>query len=233
MDKKLKILNAAREEFCEKGFIEASISGITKRAEVNNAMVNYYFGSKQRLYQKVLLSFVNANILQQLNKYYKKLEKHHLDVAQNLFCRIYVKVPLVTIRNEKVGKFLFREFLSNRPESKKFFHQLLKDISNDSLSIVKKGIQQGVFECSNPEHLLISEHLTALFIHFLPLIDAKDVLKPLSKMDLNSIRDNTLERIFKSLAVSGRPIYPQIPESLKREMDNFVEQLIDEGGLYL
>jgi len=225
-----KILTAATEEFSEKGYAAASISLITKKAGVNKAMVNYYFGSKEKLYHKVLLSMINVGVLNKIDDFYKKLQTYRLDPAQSLYCRIYVKLPLVTVRNQKAGKFLWREMLNNRAEYKGFIKEVMAERATETLKIIKQGIKQGYFQCSSPEHLLISEQLTALFIHFLPLIEDEPKIETSKEADLNKIRKYSLERVFKTLAVSGKPIYPEIPKKIKKEMDIFIKELINEGG---
>lgn len=47
------ILSAAEEEFAEKGFALASVRTICQRANVNVALANRYFGSKEELYRMV------------------------------------------------------------------------------------------------------------------------------------------------------------------------------------
>ncbi len=49
-DKKEHIINVAVELFAEKGFEGTSIRDLAARADVNVAMVNYYFGSKEKLF---------------------------------------------------------------------------------------------------------------------------------------------------------------------------------------
>src|SRR4051812_24015069 len=53
-DKKEHIMNVAIELFGEKGFEGASIRDIAARADVNVAMVNYYFGSKEKLFEAIV-----------------------------------------------------------------------------------------------------------------------------------------------------------------------------------
>lgn len=48
-----RILAAAEVEFSEKGFALASVREICKRARVNCALANRYFGSKENLYRTV------------------------------------------------------------------------------------------------------------------------------------------------------------------------------------
>ena len=52
---KLKLLEAAGEEFAEKGFEGAKVRSICSRAGVNNAAVNYHFGDKEQLYVQAIL----------------------------------------------------------------------------------------------------------------------------------------------------------------------------------
>ena len=48
-----KILAAAEQEFAEKGYELASVREISRRADVNVALANRYFGSKEELYRVV------------------------------------------------------------------------------------------------------------------------------------------------------------------------------------
>lgn len=47
--KKIQILNVAEELFSQQGFDGTSVRAIAKIAEVNIAMISYYFGSKEKL----------------------------------------------------------------------------------------------------------------------------------------------------------------------------------------
>jgi AcrR family transcriptional regulator len=53
-DKQEHIMNAAIELFAEKGFEGSSIRDLAARADVNVAMVNYYFGSKDKLFGAIV-----------------------------------------------------------------------------------------------------------------------------------------------------------------------------------
>ena len=52
---KVKLLEAAGEEFAEKGFEGATVRAICDRAGTNLAAVNYHFGDKEQLYEQAVL----------------------------------------------------------------------------------------------------------------------------------------------------------------------------------
>jgi AcrR family transcriptional regulator len=54
MDKKEQITREAMELFAKKGFEGTSIRDIASNAGVNIAMINYYFGSKEKLFESLL-----------------------------------------------------------------------------------------------------------------------------------------------------------------------------------
>ena len=51
---KVRLLEAAGEEFAEKGYELARVRSICERAGANLAAVNYHFGDKEQLYLDVL-----------------------------------------------------------------------------------------------------------------------------------------------------------------------------------
>jgi AcrR family transcriptional regulator len=54
-DKQLEIIQVAEALFAEKGFDGTSIRDISAKADVNVAMVSYYFGSKEKLLEALVL----------------------------------------------------------------------------------------------------------------------------------------------------------------------------------
>jgi AcrR family transcriptional regulator len=52
---KVRLLEAAGEEFASKGFDGATVRDICERAGANQAAVNYHFGNKEHLYEEAVL----------------------------------------------------------------------------------------------------------------------------------------------------------------------------------
>jgi AcrR family transcriptional regulator len=53
-DKRHQIIDTALGLFAEKGFEGTSIRDIAEKASVNVAMVNYYFGTKEKLFEQIV-----------------------------------------------------------------------------------------------------------------------------------------------------------------------------------
>ena len=53
-DTRRAILTAAKTEFADKGFSGARMSSIAVKSSANQALIHYYFGSKENLYKEVL-----------------------------------------------------------------------------------------------------------------------------------------------------------------------------------
>lgn len=59
-DMEQRIIDAACELFVQKGFVETSMSDIAARVGVNRPAINYYFRTKERLFQAVLGNIVGS-----------------------------------------------------------------------------------------------------------------------------------------------------------------------------
>jgi AcrR family transcriptional regulator len=66
-DRRAAILDAARAQFAEKGYVGASVRGIARDAGVDPALVHHYFGSKEQVFVAAMeLPFQPAELLPQV-----------------------------------------------------------------------------------------------------------------------------------------------------------------------
>ncbi len=61
MDARERILHIAEEMFAKKGYDGTSVNEIAKEAEVNKALIYYYFESKKDLLNTLFFEFVKLN----------------------------------------------------------------------------------------------------------------------------------------------------------------------------
>src|SRR6188474_1700146 len=73
---RVRILTSAVAEFSLRGFKGASMDAIAARTETTRALINYYFGSKEKLYLAVL-----ERVYAEIREAEKDLELDHLSPA--------------------------------------------------------------------------------------------------------------------------------------------------------
>lgn len=72
-DKQMEILHAAEKLFSEHGFDGTSVRDIAKEANINIAMISYYFGSKEKLLEALIINRIADMRLQMENLYRENL----------------------------------------------------------------------------------------------------------------------------------------------------------------
>ncbi|MEO1434911.1 MAG: helix-turn-helix domain-containing protein, partial [Bacteroidota bacterium] len=57
-----RILEIARSEFVKNGFSGTRMQAIADKAEINKAMLHYYFRSKEKLYREIFQDILNTMV---------------------------------------------------------------------------------------------------------------------------------------------------------------------------
>jgi len=136
LDKKEHIMEAAQALFAAQGFEGTSVRDICQHAGVNIAMVNYYFGSKEGLFEKMVehkASFMRGKLEELLgNKELSPMEKV----------------------DRIIGEFVERMF-SNRDftltvtremskSSRQPVHEVMASVFFRNMSLLKQIIEEGI-----------------------------------------------------------------------------------------
>ena len=140
-DKKAHIINHAIELFAEKGFEGSSIRDLAARAGVNVAMVNYYFGSKEKLFASMVeeRASYTRGVLEEIagNTTYSDIEKIE---------RIIDAFIKKLFTNRKFHRVMHQEMMLNQRET---LSQSIVDILYPNSLIIKNvleaGMKKGVF----------------------------------------------------------------------------------------
>jgi len=135
-DKKVHIMDHALELFAEKGFEGTSIRDLAARAGVNVAMVNYYFGSKEKLFESLVevKSSYSRGILEEIarNTLYTDIEKVER-IIDNYINKLFT--------NRKFHRVLHQEMMLNQRET---LQQSIVDILYPNSLIIKGVIEAGI-----------------------------------------------------------------------------------------
>ncbi|MTI54298.1 TetR/AcrR family transcriptional regulator [Geosporobacter ferrireducens] len=145
-ESKQRILDAALDVFFEVGFEGARVSDIAKRAQVNQALIYYYFKSKEELLTALINIHIDEMVLlkSQLMKNKSILNKKDVnEVADEMMDFLKDK--------KKIFSILFGEMIKNSGSEKinkafEFFSPIMEDRRQrlNVLEIDPEGIDRGI-----------------------------------------------------------------------------------------
>ncbi len=139
-DKQIQILEVAETLFAEKGFDGTSIRDISKEANINVAMVSYYFGSKEKLLESLIL-FKTSGLKEQL----VNLIEENLEPVEKINKLIELYINRLNC-NKGIYRVLHFELASKK---RVLDIQSFSDIKKSNLKslelIIQEGQAKGVF----------------------------------------------------------------------------------------
>lgn len=141
-EKQLQIMKKALEVFAEKGFDSASVRDIAQRAEVNVAMISYYFGSKEKLLEAI---FMNNTYSMK-----KKIESIIHSKTHDAFEKVDLLIDTylnVIVENRSFHQLMMREqvLIKEGP-----LYSYIRDMKRQNRTLieiaVKSGQKAGIFQ---------------------------------------------------------------------------------------
>lgn len=159
-EKQIEIIIAAERLFAEEGFDGTSVRDIAKAANVNVAMISYYFGSKEKLLEALLLYRVSSMKLT-----LESVSQENISPVEKMNKLIYTYVNRIH-SNRCIYQILHFE-LSNKKRELNFkeFIQLKKENLKFIEAIVKEGQEKGFY--SNDINIaLLPTIIIGSYIHF-------------------------------------------------------------------
>jgi len=159
-DKQIQILEVAETLFAEKGFDGTSIRVIAKMAKINIAMVSYYFGSKERLLESLII-YRTSDLKNQLDN----LLDEELEPIDKINKLIELYINRIN-SNRGIYRILHFEFTSKKREQNLLAFSELKKGNLKSLeSIIEEGQRKGIFR-KDVIIPLITPTILGTFFHF-------------------------------------------------------------------
>ena len=159
ISKEENILFAAEKLFAEHGFQGTSTREISKAANVNISMISYYFGSKEKLYEKLVEYRMNES------QFFSKdiLERTDIDEWEKI--EKIVDQFSGRIRHHKCFyRIMQREQLhTENPQIVEFLKQTKLGFISMYSKILESGLQKGIFTKNPPIYLLHSTVSGTLF----------------------------------------------------------------------
>jgi AcrR family transcriptional regulator len=159
-EKQIQILQVAETLFAERGFDGTSIRKIAKEAKINIAMVSYYFGSKERLLESLIV-FRTKDLKFQI----ENLSVENLEPIEKINKLIEIYINRINC-NKGIYRILHFEFSD---EKRDLDLQALNDLRAGNLkaliTIIEEGQNKGVFR-KDIIVPLITPTILGTFFHF-------------------------------------------------------------------
>ncbi len=159
-EKQIQILLVAERLFAEKGFDGTSIRDIAKEAKINVAMVSYYFGSKEKMLEALILSRTTDMKLQIEN-----LSKETISPIEKINKLIEIYISRIN-KNKCIYQILHFELSSKkRTLDLKSFTEVKKQNFEFIKTIIIEGQQKGIFR-TDVNIFLLPSTMLGPFFHF-------------------------------------------------------------------
>lgn len=159
-DKQIQILEVAETLFAEKGFDGTSIRDISKVAKINVAMVSYYFGSKEKLLESLVL-FKTSGLKEQL----VNLIEENLEPIEKINKLITLYINRLN-SNKGIYRVLHFELASKKRVLELESFSDIKKANLKSLEIIiQEGQAKGVFR-KDVIIPLLTPTILGTFFHF-------------------------------------------------------------------
>lgn len=159
-DTEAKILHAAEHEFMAKGFNGARTTSIAEAAGVTHAMLHYYFRTKEKLFQRIVLEKVN--ILKEVLG--RPLDDTNLPLGEII--RLIINRHLdFLLANPDLPHFIVSEIYSN-PERSSVILNKIHDIAPRLLARLQEKLNRSAAngECRMVDARCLMLDITSLNI---------------------------------------------------------------------
>ncbi len=153
------LLDAASELFAEHGFDGATVDMIARRARANNAMISYYFGGKERLYEQILISTF-SEVAARLESILS--ERDRADEKLHAFTSMFGELAA---RRPHFPAMMVREAISGGRHMTGRVLPFFLDMFVKVRTIYEQGAREGTFRATDPvlTHLVVMGSLLFFF----------------------------------------------------------------------
>jgi AcrR family transcriptional regulator len=188
---KHRILKSAVKEFAAHGFWGARASRIAKGAEINKAMIFYYFSSKENLY-RVIIEDTVKDLIEDVQKSMTKSDDPEtlFEILPEVYVRFFSN-------NEFLAKIIIHGLVQNPDHISKIIGQIFEKTPFKPQEIFQEMVHQwhrkGLLSESDPVHVILNIMPPSLFCFIgVPMVEA--VLERKIKID-----DKFIEERIKSV----------------------------------
>ena len=201
-----RLLDAAEGLFCERGFKGTSIRDIAASAGCNIASVNYYFGSKEKLYEEVwhrhLIPMRDARIAS-IDKVMALPEaRPDLEDLLRSFADTFVGSMVDINMTSRLSKLIAREYIDSHLPTNMFVDEVMKP----TITAMSKALLETCPDLDESRILLIVFSIVGQLVHLvhvttmfeqgsdelsLPILDSDEMINHIVKFSAAGIKAYT------------------------------------------
>ena len=199
--KQLQIIEVAERLFASKGFSGTSVRDIAQDADVNVAMISYYFGSKEKLIEALF----NVRMVQTRSQIEMILQNEELSPLQKVNIWIDTVIDRL-MSNQCFHKIMMREQLS--AERTPMISEQIREQKTRNMELMKRLITEGQEKGSFRTDVDLSLMVTTLYGTINQAMATQDFLKMMQgqkdldeaqyQLYLRNALSTHLKSIFKS-----------------------------------
>ncbi|PSH62127.1 TetR/AcrR family transcriptional regulator [Phyllobacterium sophorae] len=192
-----EILQAAFEEFVERGYTATRIEDVATRAGVTKGTIYLYFQNKEELFQEVV-----GKLSQPIFDEKQFMEQHQhrsCDELVRLFLDTLYQHMTVNPHSREILRFLIADGRSFPTLVSTYFDQFVQPLMTMFDRILQKGVREGVFEIWAEGHIsqiLVSPALT----YTIDTLLSPDTKLPELKIYVNTHYEMVMRTIGKAPA---------------------------------
>jgi AcrR family transcriptional regulator len=172
---KKRLLDSAEELFAEQGYDGTSIRDITSRADGNVAAVNYHFGSKGKLYEKVFLRHMKAVTeirLKTIKEVMSQKEKEvTLEELLKAFSMAFLKPFLDEATGSRFIKLMVQEMTQPHLTKAMFVHEIIEP----TMKALGGALERIIPELDQKQIMLAVMSLAGQLLHIIRIDEMFDI----------------------------------------------------------
>lgn len=215
------ILLAAIEEFAALGFAGARTEHIARNANVNKAMLHYYYHDKETLYNAVLETLYGS--MADAEELLNRLKNAQVNSAQMI--HIFLKVMLQKhgdVRSNAFRSILAWELAAGQNNLKRVAQKYMVPRIQEMTGVIRRGIEVGELRCENPT-LAVWSLISQVAFYFMhrKTYEGSEIYDELYR---NVSQDDLLKFLLRNF-ISSYAVNSKINTDLPAEIANLADEL--------
>ncbi len=204
-DKQIKILDIAEELIAQKGYEGTSVREICAKAEINVAMISYYFGSKEKM-----LTYLYQYRVQKSRDNFAEFAHTIKDGKLEMQMKEIIKFIIDQMFKYKYFHGFVKQEMRNTENMGDELQEFYKMTAIRLDEVIKKGVSTGVFQYApKSEDILTMLIGSALFVirnkrfyeEYIPNVNDNNYLTEAEK----KLRLSSYQTIFSLLGYNPEP----------------------------